>query len=87
MATELEKVLNRSKDGRNGKSILIIDTPETCDACPIYDFEYDQCQIMMERAVEYHGAKTEGCPLQTVHEYHGGKCGWVRDDEESEAKQ
>ena len=80
MATELEKVLNRGKGVYNGKSILIIDTPETCVDCPIYDFEYGECQ-MMERAVGPQGAKTEGCPLQTVHEYHGGKEGWVRDDD------
>lgn len=79
--TELEKVLNRGKDGYNGKSILIIDTPEICDDCPIYNLEHGECQMMEERAVGLQGAETEGCPLQTVHVYHGGKMGWVRDDD------
>ena len=80
MTTELEKVLNRGKDESRGKSILIINTPAFCKDCPIYDFEYGECQ-MTEQATGNQGAKTEGCPLQTVHEYHGGKDGWVRDDD------
>ena len=47
-----------------GKAILVMDMPEECTKCNLYDHEYDVC-VPTDKDVRTFG-KPDWCPLKTL---------------------
>lgn len=63
------------------KSILVIDTPETCRECPARDVVFSQwCAGNEYRHLDNYPTKPDWCPLKPVPEY---ELVWY-DDEKSD---